>query len=224
MIAKVVKRRNRQLTMERILSAMGEMMAERGTRKAGINAVAERAGINKVLIYRYFGGWDGLLEAYVQRGHFLSVFNEKYIEEVPMNLSGDDRTQVWADYVVTFMNEFRDRKSAQELVRWEMTNGETDVAQRLADFRDESFRKMIVKLAPYPDDDPSAITALMIAGVTYLGLIAEQREQVLDINLHSEEGWHRIGKAIKRIFYGLNTPGMVAPGVMTPDYRNQAVS
>ena len=53
---KVVKRRNRQMTMERILRAMGDTMAERGTEKAGINAVAERAGVNKVLIYRYFGG------------------------------------------------------------------------------------------------------------------------------------------------------------------------
>ena len=77
---KVVKRRNRQLTMERILRAMGEVMAERGTEKAGINAVAERADVNKVLIYRYFGGWNGLLEAYVQRGFFLSIFNEKFLD------------------------------------------------------------------------------------------------------------------------------------------------
>lgn len=29
----------------------------------GINAIAARAGIDKVLIYRYFGGFDGLLES-----------------------------------------------------------------------------------------------------------------------------------------------------------------
>jgi AcrR family transcriptional regulator len=202
---KTIKRRNRQLTMERILGAMGEVMAERGTRKAGINAVAERAGINKVLIYRYFGGWNGLLEAYVQRGHFLSVFNENYLESVPTELPANDRSDVWAQYVVTFMNEFRDRKSAQELVRWEMSNGETEIARRLSDFRNESFHKLLTKLAPEPEQDPSAITALMIAGVTYLGLIAEQSDKVLDINLHTEEGWHRMETAIKRIFHGLHT-------------------
>ncbi len=205
MVMKIIKRRNRQLTMERILGAMGEVMAERGTRKAGINAVAERAGINKVLIYRYFGGWNGLLEAYVQRGHFLSVFNESYIENVPTQLPLNDHSQAWAQYVVTFMNEFRERKSAQELVRWEMSNGETEIARRLSDFRNESFEKLLTKLAPYPEYDPSAITALMIAGVTYLGLVAEQNNNVLGINLHTEEGWNRMEAAIKRIFYGLHT-------------------
>ncbi|RYF68569.1 MAG: TetR/AcrR family transcriptional regulator, partial [Cytophagaceae bacterium] len=67
------------MTMERILRAMGDVMAEKGTKKAGINAVAEKAGVNKVLIYRYFGGWNGLLEAYVQRGFFLSMFNERFL-------------------------------------------------------------------------------------------------------------------------------------------------
>ena len=80
---KVIKRRNRAMTMERILRAMGEVIAERGTEKAGINAVAEKAQVNKVLIYRYFGGWNGLLEAYVQRGFFLSLFNERFLETVP---------------------------------------------------------------------------------------------------------------------------------------------
>ncbi len=201
---KVVKRRNRQMTMERILRAMGDVMAERGTEKAGINAVAERAGVNKVLIYRYFGGWNGLLEAYVQRGFFLSMFNEKFIESVPESLPPENRSKVWSEYTIQFMREFRVRKPSQELIRWEMSHGETELARRLAEFRDQSYKNLVDKLAPYSDFDPIAITSLMVAAVTHIVLISGQRDKIVDIDLRSEAGWERLETAIRRIYSGLN--------------------
>lgn len=201
---KVVKRRNRQMTMERILRAMGDVMAERGTEKAGINAVAERAGVNKVLIYRYFGGWNGLLEAYVQRGFFLSMFNEKFLESVPNNLPAENRSKVWSEYTIQFMREFRARKSSQELIRWEMTHGETELARRLADFRDQSYKSLVTKLAPFSDFDPIAITSLMVAAVTNIVLTSGQRDHIGDIDLRSDAGWERLETAIRRVYSSLN--------------------
>ncbi len=201
---KVVKRRNRQMTMERILRAMGEVMAERGTEKAGINAVADRAGVNKVLIYRYFGGWNGLLEAYVHRGFFLSMFNEKFLDAVPDNLAPEARSKAWSEYTIQFMREFRTRKSSQELIRWEMSNGETELARRLADFRDQSYKTMVTKLAPYADFDPLAITSLMVAAVTNIVLTSTQRDHIGDIDLRSDAGWERLETAIRRIYSSLN--------------------
>ncbi|UFH53236.1 TetR/AcrR family transcriptional regulator [Spirosoma sp. KNUC1025] len=201
---KVVKRRNRQMTMERILRAMGDVMAERGTEKAGINAVAERAGVNKVLIYRYFGGWNGLLEAYVQRGFFLSMFNEKFLDSVPNNLPPENRSKVWSEYTIQFMREFRTRKPSQELIRWEMTHGETELARRLADFRDQSYKSLVGKLAPYSEFDPMAITSLMVAAVTNIVLTSAQRDHIGDIDLRSDAGWERLETAIRRIYSSLN--------------------
>lgn len=201
---KVVKRRNRQMTMERILRAMGEVMAERGTEKAGINAVADRAGVNKVLIYRYFGGWNGLLEAYVHRGFFLSMFNEKFLDSVPDNVPPEARSKAWSEYTIQFMREFRTRKSSQELIRWEMSNGETELARRLADFRDQSYKNMVAKLAPYSDFDPLAITSLMVAAVTNIVLTSTQRDHIGDIDLTAESGWERLETAIRRIYSSLN--------------------
>jgi len=201
---KVVKRRNRAMTMERILRATGEVIAERGTEKAGINSVAEKAQVNKVLIYRYFGGWNGLLEAYVQRGFFLSMFNEKYTDTLPANIPPDERDKVWSEYVISVLREFRSRKSSQDLVRWEMSNGETELARRIAQFRSESYGKIIQKLAPYPDYDPTGITAIIFAGVTYLTLLSDQGNAFIGIDLQSEEGWARIEKGIQRIYGSLN--------------------
>lgn len=201
---KIVKRRNRQMTMERILRAMGDVMAERGTEKAGINAVAEKAGVNKVLIYRYFGGWNGLLEAYVQRGFFLSMFNEKFLDTVPENIPAENRSKVWSEYTIQFMREFRTRKPSQELIRWEMSHGETELARRLAEFRDNSYKKLVGRLAPYSDYDPMAITSLMVSAVTHVVLTSAQRDNMGDIDLRSDTGWERLETAIRRIYAGLN--------------------
>jgi AcrR family transcriptional regulator len=201
---KVVKRRNRAMTMERILRAMGDVMAEKGTKKAGINAVAEKAGVNKVLIYRYFGGWNGLLEAYVQRGFFLSMFNDRFLDSVPANPAPEERGKVWTDYVIKVAREFRSRKSSQELIRWEMQNGETELARRLSTFRNESYKKIVDKLAPFPAYDPTALTAIILGGVTYLTLVSNNRTKILDIDISTEEGWERIETAVRRIMASLN--------------------
>ncbi|WP_309397631.1 TetR/AcrR family transcriptional regulator [Cerasicoccus maritimus] len=55
-------KRNRQQTEKRIVDAAIGLLAEEGFQSFGVNAVAARAGVDKVLIYRYFSGLDGLLE------------------------------------------------------------------------------------------------------------------------------------------------------------------
>ncbi len=201
---KVIKRRNRAMTMERILRAMGEVITERGTEKAGINAVAEKAQVNKVLIYRYFGGWNGLLEAYVQRGFFLSMFNDKFIEAVPDKVPVSDASRVWTQHLVDLFREFRERKASQDLVRWEMLNGETELARRISTFRDESYQKLISKINPFPGEDPQAITAIIVSGVTFMTLIGNQREEMLGIDLRSDAGWARVEKAMRHLLEGLD--------------------
>ena len=55
--------RDRSATSARILKAATELLAEGGFQNFGVNAVARRAGCDKQLIYRYYGGMDGLVDA-----------------------------------------------------------------------------------------------------------------------------------------------------------------
>lgn len=55
-------KRNRQQTEKRIVEAAITLLAEEGFNGFGVNAVASKAGVDKVLIYRYFSGLEGLLE------------------------------------------------------------------------------------------------------------------------------------------------------------------
>ncbi len=55
-------KRNRVLTEDRIVQAAMRMVSQQGFADFGINHLAAHAAVDKVLIYRYFGGVDGVLE------------------------------------------------------------------------------------------------------------------------------------------------------------------
>ena len=57
------RERNRDETSARLLAAVGEVLARDGFAALGVNAVAKQAGVDKVLIYRYFGGLPELIQA-----------------------------------------------------------------------------------------------------------------------------------------------------------------
>jgi AcrR family transcriptional regulator len=59
----VSTRRDRFETRAAILRSAAELIAAHGVGALGVNALAKAAGCDKVLIYRYFGGLDGVLEA-----------------------------------------------------------------------------------------------------------------------------------------------------------------
>jgi AcrR family transcriptional regulator len=59
----VVKHRDRFATRATILHSAAELVAAHGVGALGVNVLAQAAGCDKVLIYRYFGSLDGVLQA-----------------------------------------------------------------------------------------------------------------------------------------------------------------
>ncbi len=62
--------RDREATEKRLLDTIGQMIAENGFEKIGINAVSAQSGVSKILIYRYFNSIDGLIAAYIRKHDF----------------------------------------------------------------------------------------------------------------------------------------------------------
>lgn len=58
--------RDRQQTCVKLLDAAVALLQAEGLGGLGVNALAARAGVDKVLIYRYFGGIDGILDELVE--------------------------------------------------------------------------------------------------------------------------------------------------------------
>ena len=64
------EKRDRQSTEENIVRAFEAVMLREGVEGLGVNAVAQEAGVNKVLIYRYFGDLPGLARHWVSNSTF----------------------------------------------------------------------------------------------------------------------------------------------------------
>lgn len=65
--------RNRQLTQKRIQEAALALLHREGFEAWGVNRIAREAGIDKVLLYRYFGSLEGLLQKIVDETSFWPV-------------------------------------------------------------------------------------------------------------------------------------------------------
>ena len=51
----------------KILEAVDSIIVNDGFERIGVNAIAQKAGVSKMLIYRYFGGLDELIAQYLLR-------------------------------------------------------------------------------------------------------------------------------------------------------------
>ncbi|GAB3938902.1 TetR/AcrR family transcriptional regulator [Larkinella terrae] len=175
------------------------MISERGVNRVGINAVAEKAGVNKVLIYRYFGGWEGLLEQFLKEGHFLSEYNQEFLKNnsEPDQIS---KSQTRVNYLIGLLRELKVRTSAQEMLKWEISNPGSYLSQQLVGKRNESFRKILETFFSDEKEDQHALTAILVSGISMLLLMAPGQQKFMDIDLQSDEGWQRIEHAIHRFY------------------------
>ena len=69
--------KNRQATELALIKAVDDIIEESGFEGLGINAVAAKAGVAKMLIYRYFNSLDGLIAAYIQQNDYWINFDEE---------------------------------------------------------------------------------------------------------------------------------------------------
>src|SRR5690606_35023300 len=110
--------RDRQRTEKQIIDAVARLLASKGFAALGINAIAREAGVDKVLIYRYFGGLPKLLEAFAKTPEYWSSYEEILGGEVD-ELAQRPRHERLATLVNGMARAFRKRPLSLEAMAWE---------------------------------------------------------------------------------------------------------
>jgi AcrR family transcriptional regulator len=199
------RRRSRRNAEELFLSAVHSLLRERGVQAVGVNAVAERAGLNKVLIYRYFGGLDGLLGAYAERMDpfpAIAARVEKGIGERGLA----DPAGVGAEILRAIIEELRAGPELQEMLKWELLE-RTPLSDQIAAARERSGAKLQEIFARYApeglDLDLEAVTALLTGGIFYLYLRSATAPVFNGIPIDSPSGQERLVAAGQRIVEAL---------------------
>jgi AcrR family transcriptional regulator len=197
--------RNRPATEARLKAAVESLMVEGGFGALTPSAVGRQAGVDKMLIYRYFGGLEGLVTAVVrQPGFFPSS----------LELAGGDKAATRAlpipQRVATVTRAYAQallaRPVVQELMVWEMVerNALTAIAEEereraALDLYDDLFSDI---------GDPRrfyAATAILGAAVSYLILRRRKIRWFSGVDLRSDEGWDELSLTIGQMAAALTT-------------------
>jgi AcrR family transcriptional regulator len=195
--------RNKEETKSRILRAVGKLLAESGFNSLGINAIAKEAGVDKVLIYRYFTDLPTLLQTFGREGGYLS---ETVI--APEVENAESLAEGLVCWLMSFQKELEDRPITQEIMRWELTE-KNDLIKELIDIRRqvsvERLQFLSDKFGLPPDKDVVAIISVLGAAIVYLQLRSKISPVFAGLDFSTTEGWDRIDAAISTIIHAVMT-------------------
>ena len=189
--------RDKAETKARILAAVGKLLSESGFKQLGVNVIAREAGVDKVLIYRYFENLPALLQTFGKEGNYWLTAEALIGDEAT---AGAESLDQWMVLLLTrFLHDLQQRPITQEILRWELLEG-NELTLELAQVRDrmatESLEFLEQKCSFPPDKDMPAISAVLIAGIVYLVLRTKVSPTFLGIDFTSPVGWQRIEAAI----------------------------
>jgi AcrR family transcriptional regulator len=191
--------RDRQGTALLILQAAREVLVEGGFPEFGVNVIARRAGCDKQLIYRYFGGLEGLAD---EIGSELAQKLEADLS--PLTEANPPRNyQELAEILVLgFLDLLLADKIMQRIISWEMaapsplvTRMTTERGLRLAAW----MHSMRGNLKPPEGIDAPAINAVLIASTQHLVISAAATGAFAGVPLTTEASWERIRGTLRML-------------------------
>lgn len=198
--------RNKEHTKEKIIAAVGRVLARDGFSRLGVNALAREAGVDKVLIYRYFGGLPGLLQAFAESTDFWPSPAE-VMEESSQRGTNEPGT-VMGNILVNLARALRKRPLTAEILAWEMVE-QNELTNILAELR-EQWTLTLFETFSFDDTqvpvDLAAITALLNGAINYL-IIRGRNTPVFNlIEIDTERGWARLETMIRSLCQSYFSP------------------
>jgi len=198
---------DRKATEARLLKKAGELIEREGFEALGINRLAGEAGVSKVLIYRYFGGLDGLLRRWAREAHFWNRFSPGELQLQGLSLA---ELRLRAEKLFVSQWRFlRAQPAFRALLRWHLASDTPLSREIMAEVETAGRQVMEAFLAELTTEDPeeelSGLVALMIGGIYYLGLMADRADVFNRLPLHLPEGADPVESSIRR-FCGVLIP------------------
>lgn len=193
--------RDREATEQKLLDTIGQMIADDGFEKVGINAVAARSGVSKILIYRYFGSVEGLMAAYMRKNDFWINFPPEIPEgeQVATFLKNTFRGQI---------KQLRTHPTLKRLYRWELSCN-NEMIEKLREQREKIGLHLIEQISlatGYPPQEIAVMASLVTASINYLVMLEDFCPVYNGIAIQTDTGWEQICKGIETLIDKIFSP------------------
>ncbi|WP_316829251.1 TetR/AcrR family transcriptional regulator [Pedobacter aquatilis] len=188
--------RNKERSKKKFLDAVGKILKTKGYAGLKVNDIAATAGLDKKMIYTYFGGTDQLIDAYVHSQDFWSNIKD---EKVPVTINDGGKAFTESTLFEQFDYVFKN-KELQKVLLWRLSEQRNSL-KKLTDDQEANGEMLFRNItAPHFGDKDKpfrAIMALLVSGIYYLNLYSTVNGSVfcgLDMKDHNDRD--EIKKAI----------------------------
>jgi len=194
-------KKDKNRTMQRLLTAVGSIIREQGFGAVGVNAVARKAGVDKVLLYRYFGDLNTLLKEYVSASDYYRTAASTVSPSVD-HFTRKDIQKVGSQILLGQLRRLRESPDLQEIYRWELSVNNR-LTRSLAEQREREGTALLTTFAKRIDfskADLPAMISVILAGGIHLILRTKSANVFNGVELDTPAGWQRIERAIDELF------------------------
>jgi AcrR family transcriptional regulator len=190
----------REATKAALIEAFEAIVAEDGIGAVGVNAVATRAAVGKPLIYKYFGGFDGLVQAWAAQSKVWD--SDEDIFSVLAENREADPAQVFRAYMTRSATELRSKPIALQVMAQALL-GPGELTAGLETAKQDSGKHheaLYQEGGGFDDPDTSALLLVMSAASQYLAMRSLAQCNFNGITLDSEDGWQAAMGMLTRVF------------------------
>jgi AcrR family transcriptional regulator len=181
--------KDKEKTKQRLIEAVGNLLRIKGFQQVKVNEVAAEAGVSKILIYRYFGDLDGLIDAYIRRKDFWIAYR---LKEDTQESIREKIKQMYRDQI----HSMRQDPAFRELHLKELAD-KKPLSEEVEKIREKNGIHLIEKVSEVtgrPKEEVASVASLLGGAITYLTLYEAMRDEFNGIHLKTEEGWERIAE------------------------------
>lgn len=190
--------RDKERTRQNIIDATGEIIRADGFRAVTYTKVAKIAGIDRKLIYDYFGNLEELVACYLKQNDYWDRVENEKIENATEEITKEFMSKLLQEQY----NFFESSPKMQNIVLWELMDF-NQTLRELVDKREKwgaGVFKMADKTFKGSPVNFRALNAIIIAAIYYLILHAKANgSTVCEIDITKPKGKKAILNTIDQL-------------------------
>ncbi|AIL46375.1 TetR/AcrR family transcriptional regulator [Elizabethkingia anophelis] len=162
--------RNKEKTKQKLLNAVGKILATKGYSELKVSKIATVAGLDKKLIYSYFGSTDKLIDEYIKSQDFWANVDD---QEIMASGFTDGGQEITTNMILQQYDTLAKNKEYQKIILWGISETRPSL-RKLADDREAVgnplLDQVVDPLFKEKSKEYRAILAMLVAGAYYLNL------------------------------------------------------
>lgn len=179
-------------TEKRLINAVSTIIENEGFAKVGINKVAREAGCDKVLIYRYFGGIEGLLSAWATQNDFYTTAYDTFYKEIQI-AKKEEVQELTKKVLIGQLHFFRESIMMQELILWELSgNSKFKIVQDIREQNGNKLQQVFNDKLGLDNEESNIYITVLITAIEFIVLYTRQYRMFNKIDFSKQESWERL--------------------------------